>query len=553
MNPLHETFKYKKIELEYKWTTPKRDRRHLVVVFSGGFIGGYDFDGESFSRLGCSILWIRDRDNSYYMRKHGDNSHESAVQELIRQFIDMLGLNKDQVTLLGTSKGGGAALYHGLRYEFRNIVASVPRIYPAKGNLSERPQIISEILGGLNDDLISEFDSLIPNALHQSTPQKNLFIITSQNDIQYETEIVPNLALFRRFTNFNLIETDSTNVRQHEDVTLYNLPIIVSIISQLIDGITPKFGEIKNGAKSLHGYSLPQKKIASLVDVPVVSIDSVDLSPNGLLLRGRAFLMYQDCPEYGDVQRRLVLVDRNAGRTHHYFLGGIKDRRNNRDYEQETGNDYTAGSYATKGNRPQDLSDLPFGNYEVGIEIAQAGNVVQEFTLKGSNVSFYRAFTDSLIQINMNNGKLQIVKMPLADYGEYSGVVSIDNIHFTGGRLYIEGACSLSNTTAENWASVQFKLILQSIHSNEVISVNLAKQKQTRPMYPWRNPRVSEFTTHQRKGIELPNLAVGEYRILLAPSIDGYVFVHNSHLMLSVQSNVKASILHDYNPTLKSS
>ena len=40
-----------------------------------------------------------------------------------------LGMEKDQVTVTGFSKGGSAALYYGLKLGIRNIICAVPQIY----------------------------------------------------------------------------------------------------------------------------------------------------------------------------------------------------------------------------------------------------------------------------------------------------------------------------------------------------------------------------------------------------------------------------------------
>ncbi|MYQ43919.1 hypothetical protein GTW40_02370, partial [Streptomyces sp. SID4985] len=64
---------------------------------------------------------------SYYMCRSMDFGIEDSVHRLIESTRARLGLTRDQVSLLGVSKGGSAALYYGLKYGYRNIVTVVPQ------------------------------------------------------------------------------------------------------------------------------------------------------------------------------------------------------------------------------------------------------------------------------------------------------------------------------------------------------------------------------------------------------------------------------------------
>jgi len=535
MNIINDTFTFKNVSLDYKVAMPRRDRRHLVVVFSGGFVGGYDFDGASFSRLGSIILWIRDRDNSYYIQKNGDPVYEEAVQALISRMLIEFGLSKHRTTLLGTSKGGAAALYHGLKYDFKNIVAAVPRIYPAAGNIGSRREIFEEILGNLNERTIRSFDKLLPDLLETSSTGKNLYVFTSKDDVQYKTEIEPNLYKFRRFENFNIVCTSSTNVRQHEDVTLYNIPIIVAIVSMLIDGIAPRFGEVKNGSNALNERGARNPIIGRLQDQPILTIDSVDLDARGLYLRGRGFLLYRNAADYGDVRRYLQLSSPRHETVSKFYLGGLRDRRNNRDFEQGTGHDYFAGSYATEGNEPQSLDDLPYGDFDCAVEIHQDSQVKSVREMEGSEVSFFRAIKNYIIRITFKDRKLRILKMPLQDFNEHNGTFKLDHIGLNGNLLSVQGSLGFTNVEAYEWNNVQFRLVLSDTASKApTINLNLAKDKGAPSAYPWRRTNVNIFTTPKGQGLRLPKLEGKQYSIHVVVSVNEFLFVLDTHKVLFV-------------------
>lgn len=75
----------------------------------------------------------------------------------------------------------------------------------------------------------------------------NIYLFTSPDDKQYLTEIEPNIQYLKEYNNFNLIETHSSFATEHNKITSYNLNVILSIIYQLENNITPEFGHVRNG------------------------------------------------------------------------------------------------------------------------------------------------------------------------------------------------------------------------------------------------------------------------------------------------------------------
>ncbi|MDA3978224.1 accessory Sec system protein Asp2 [Gallibacterium sp. AGMB14963] len=119
--------------IKYRQKAAKYDFNHLLVVFSG-FLhakpGNYDF-ANALNDCPCDVLWIADDFQgmyTYYMCINQDFCVEKAVQEFIGVKLDELGLTWKQMTFTGFSKGGSAALYHGLKFGVKNIVITVPQI-----------------------------------------------------------------------------------------------------------------------------------------------------------------------------------------------------------------------------------------------------------------------------------------------------------------------------------------------------------------------------------------------------------------------------------------
>lgn len=542
------------IQLEYRLRYPSKDRRHLIVVFSGGFVGGYDFGGESFTRLNCAILWIRDELNTYYIQHEGNTEYQVAVQSLIGRTMQELVLEKSDVTFLGLSKGGTGALFHGLKYDFKNIVVSVPRLHPARGNIESRPEIVRGLLGNDSRDAIKEFDCILPNLLKTAGKEKNIYLFTSTEDAQYQTDILPNIEDFRKYENFNVVVTSSPNVQRHEDVSLYNIPIISSVISMLIDGIVPRYGEVVNGAFSKISSKCQQPTLSYLDGSPIAIVDEVQVDAHGLYLSGRGFLLNFDASDYGSVKRTLIL--RSSKTSIRFPLGSLMDRRNNRDFNQGTGHDYSAGSFASKGNKPTNLKELPYGFYKLSIEILQAEvkKTVHSFEGRSRNILF--TDFDAIYHLRFDDKNISLAKIPFRDTRRFGSTAEIDFLRIDKNKLEISGKCLVDNVDYSQWSDVQYQLAFRSdLSPGQNRLVKLAKRRSSQGGQNFRAPNVVNFTTPKSSEITIEQLAPGSYDLFLIASIRDSPIVFDLEYRVLSSSNgdviCRANSISDFRRLIK--
>lgn len=79
---------------------------------------------QKYMPVGTAVLRILDMGGvvgGYYMNTHGFPENERHIQDLISRVMKGLNLSSDDVVLYGGSKGGTAALYHGLLGGFRAV------------------------------------------------------------------------------------------------------------------------------------------------------------------------------------------------------------------------------------------------------------------------------------------------------------------------------------------------------------------------------------------------------------------------------------------------
>ncbi|MEU3348060.1 hypothetical protein ABZ723_24275 [Streptomyces sp. NPDC006700] len=289
--------------VEYRFSHARSGNRHLMVVFANLFApDDYGWATGILDNLRCNILWIRDRfdgGNTYYLCRDMDFAVERSVIGLISKVMTSLGLTPGDVTLWGSSKGGSAALHFGLRYGFRNIVASVPQLRIGTFVRDVYPDTGRHMLGeAMPDDNVALLDSVLPRLLESgANPDAHIYLVSSPQDEQYAGQVEPYLGLLRRYRNFNFILSESPFVSDHGKVTQRNVAPLLGIAYLLVEGIAPRIDVTG------HGYEEPDAdrseidaflKSTSMVRdsfaPPVVTVPAADqtLPPTGVHLAGRA-------------------------------------------------------------------------------------------------------------------------------------------------------------------------------------------------------------------------------------------------------------------------
>ncbi|MFJ8077347.1 hypothetical protein ACIQ7Q_26300 [Streptomyces sp. NPDC096176] len=239
--------------VEYRFAHAKKGNRHLTVVFANlAAPDDYGWSTGVLDDLRSNILWIRDRfagGLTYYLCREMDFGVERSVIDLIARVMKSLDLTPNDVTLWGSSKGGSAALYFGLRYGFRNIVASAPQFRIGTFVRDVYPKVGRSVMGeGLAEQDVRSLDSVLPDLLMAGANQEaNIYLVSSPQDEQYPTQIEPFLGMLQRYPNFNFVFSESPFITEHNKVTVRNVPPLLGIGYLLVDGIAPRIGTIRNG------------------------------------------------------------------------------------------------------------------------------------------------------------------------------------------------------------------------------------------------------------------------------------------------------------------
>lgn len=355
----------------YKHKKRKYDFNHVIFVFSG-FLnakpGNYDF-ANALNDCPCDVVWICDNFEemyTYYLCIDMDFRVENAVSEFINQTLNELGLTHKQATVTGFSKGGSAALYYGLKYNFANIVTTVPQFHIGSYVNNNWKQVAGHMMGKgrCTTTNISYLDKLLPKLLKQDNElDKNIYLLTSEADIQYKPEIEPYLADFTKYKNFNLLKTYSAFVREHNQVTGHHTALLLGIYYALASEAIPRYGD---GVVNFFGsqpHSNPKPSGTPFVDLRVLK-----LAEDRLFMDGVVLMRGYDAAGYGDLDYALVLND--SGREQELLLAkGNQPYLTKSLFDGEYLTIYDKAVFTTYQHKGIDLTSIERGKYQLFIKI----------------------------------------------------------------------------------------------------------------------------------------------------------------------------------------
>lgn len=369
-------YEHEEVSVKYRERKPIGPSRHLVVVFSGFRPKGYPYDlgPASTSGIACHILWIQDDFDDavcFYMRDASGFGISRAVNALIEAKLLENHIDRSCCTLLGFSKGASAAIFFAYKYGYKNLVASAPRIYIGSGNLTSRPKVVENMTGLASSKNASYLDTIIPNLLLNASPPENIYLFSSLSDELHSTETGRHLVDFRRCINFNYFECNTEFVSEHHDVTIFSLPIILSIVALLGKGLSPAFGEQVTGVPSLTPR-VSSELISLQRESRSLEQHGISFAARGktIAIRGVALLRGYSAGRPIDVRSRIRLLDHSQSIVAEWNTKHVANRRNSGRFFSDVFCDYLYSGFECK----IDISAfelIPSGDYFFEMHLIQ--------------------------------------------------------------------------------------------------------------------------------------------------------------------------------------
>lgn len=543
-------FSKNNVNVIHKFQAAKQDRQHLLVVFSG--FGAkkriiYDFTGNT--SIGCrsNILWIKDEfshECAYYLCQDMTFDIEDAIISLINKTIADLSIDKAQVTLMGFSKGATASLYYGLKYDFKNIISSCPRIKIGSALSHQWPSVAKNVMGEISKDKVDLLDNLIPDLLKQDTClDKNIYLISSPRDELYSHELEPYLHLFWKYSNFNFVFTDSPLAWRHNKITRYNMPIILSIAYAHGEGAYPKFGYIQNGVpkysnKHTEQVLIEQQETSTLIN----DISSLSYKDGNIFLNGCAFIKGVNCPQHNDIKQYLIFKSQKQEIV--YPLGSVKDDELSYKYFDKVYCNYSCGGLSTIKHQGIDISSLEIGGYQLYVMVDSGGIKKTQKMMSSTVLNISNLIGCDEISIHSNSDGVYVSRRDMSILCD-GDIFNITSKKIIADKLFIEGVYAIKGIHLRNWNDADFYLTL--VNNNMKYSFKLGMLHNERLNGSFHEfgsyYQKSCFSTIKREGVDINFVDDGEYAVFISMAVNGSI--HSKKCSFKILKSGVTSICQD--------
>lgn len=232
-----------KRDINYLFQEGAKSSPFLLVAFqavptvrNGEAIKSYNYT--KFLRdINVHRLFIEDtcgKYGCYYLCNNMSFDVEETVIELIESIMQKYDIKKENVITFGSSKGGSAALYYGLKYGFGHIISGAPQSKIAEYLNGRRTDMLQYMIG---DDLLQEnidkLDSLILDLIKPEVKTK-INLLTSEKDAQYKKHIIPLIeAIEKAKLDANIVF--EKGIENHRDIATFFPNFLVQLIREEIN------------------------------------------------------------------------------------------------------------------------------------------------------------------------------------------------------------------------------------------------------------------------------------------------------------------------------
>lgn len=232
---------------------------YLIVIFSG-------FNSPESERqisynyitaldgIDCNKLYILDSygpRGSYYIGKDMNFEVETSVISLVTYIAAEFNIAPKNIISVGSSKGGSASLYFGLKYNFGNIISGAPQTRIADYIISVTPITADYMLGSerekykidkLNNIIFKQIDKRVFSKIH---------LFTSENDWQYQSHIEPLIKdLNEKEIDFDLVRDN--NMKSHGDIAKFFPEFIQNKLLEIVLGIKIEKIDFRNTGSKIN-------------------------------------------------------------------------------------------------------------------------------------------------------------------------------------------------------------------------------------------------------------------------------------------------------------
>ena len=242
--------------VKYYFQKSYKSTDSLMIVFSAfsaiGRPPAYNFI-RTLEEFDANKLFILDDFGcraSYYLCKNRDFTIERSVIQLINSIVEEHNIKT--IISCGSSKGGYAALYYGIKYGFDYIISASPQYllgdYLLKQTNSKA--IVEFMSGSSNQEDHDYLNNIMSQMIKETSNKPNIFIHLGEQESHYTNHVKPLLAeLENQQISYTL---DLGDYSKHSDVAKYFPQILKDKIRTILGFPSLKISQSISGSHPIN-------------------------------------------------------------------------------------------------------------------------------------------------------------------------------------------------------------------------------------------------------------------------------------------------------------
>lgn len=154
----------------------------------------------SMAGTSAATLYILDDfgdQGAYYLANGRVEAEFRSVQGLLHSIMRQLSIGPDKVTTIGSSKGGSAAILHGVTIGASQVIAAAPQTRIGSFLAKPHPNILRYISGDTTAASIAWVDSVLDRALASGVRSTEIRLLVGRADHHYTRHVQPFVAAAR--------------------------------------------------------------------------------------------------------------------------------------------------------------------------------------------------------------------------------------------------------------------------------------------------------------------------------------------------------------------
>lgn len=181
----------------------------LVVAFSamapeGSFTYNYKSTLDSVAAHRLYVLDDFGDQGAYYYCDHRDLRVYRSVQTLIARITRKLDVELSDVTFVGSSKGGTAALVHGSSLGVGRIIVGAPQVRIGSFVKVPHPNVLEFMAGGRTENDVSWLDRIVPNHVRKIRPDTSIELLIGTGDHHFRDHLPHLLEVLAKIGHTNI-------------------------------------------------------------------------------------------------------------------------------------------------------------------------------------------------------------------------------------------------------------------------------------------------------------------------------------------------------------